>query len=67
VKKLLFLTGSRGEWGYIRPILRLIEETDDVDYSLVVTNMHLLPAYGSSYQEIEREGFHIDHKVRMAV
>lgn len=67
VKKLLFLTGSRGEWGYIRPILRLIEKSKDVDYSLVVTNMHLLPAYGSSYKEIEREGFHINHKIRMAV
>lgn len=67
VKKLLFLTGSRGEWGYIRPILRLIQQRDDVDYSLVVTNMHLLPAYGSSYKEIENEGFHVDHKIRMAI
>lgn len=67
VKKLLFLTGSRGEWGYIRPILRLAEKSKDVDYSLVVTNMHLLPAYGNSYKEIEREGFHINHKIRMAV
>ena len=67
MKKMLFLTGSRGEWGYIRPILRLIRARDDVDYRLVVTNMHLLPAYGSSWQEIERDGFTIHHKVRMAV
>lgn len=67
VKKFLFLTGSRGEWGYIRPILRLIQNREDLDYSLVVTNMHLLPAYGSSYKEIENEGFHIDHKIRMAI
>lgn len=67
MKKILFLTGSRGEWGYIRPILRLIQKRDDVDYRLVVTNMHLLPAYGSSYREIEADGFTIHHKVRMAV
>lgn len=67
MKKILFLTGSRGEWGYIRPILRLIQKRDDVDYRLVVTNMHLLPAYGSSYREIEADGFAIHHKVRMAV
>ena len=24
--RILFVTGSRGEWGYIRPILRLIEK-----------------------------------------
>ncbi len=66
-KKLLFVTGSRGEWGYIRPILRLCQKRDDFDFSLCVTNMHLLPDYGSSYQEIERDGFHIDHKIFMSL
>ena len=67
MKKIMFITGSRGEWGYIRPILKLIKERDDVKAILVVTNMHLLPAYGSSYKEIEHDGFHIDYKVHMAI
>ena len=67
MKKLLFLTGSRGEWGYIRPILRLAQMRDDVETALVVTNMHLLPGYGNSYREIENDGFRIDHKIRMAI
>ena len=53
MKKIMILTGSRGEWGYIRPLLKLIDSRDDVEYRLVVTNMHLLPAYGNSYKEIE--------------
>ncbi|GHU74832.1 UDP-N-acetyl glucosamine 2-epimerase [Clostridia bacterium] len=65
--KILFITGSRGEWGYIRPILRLIDQRDDIEYKLLVTNMHLLPAYGSSYKEIESDGFHIDYKINMAL
>lgn len=67
MKKIMIITGSRGEWGYIRPILRLIEKRNDVQAVLVVTNMHLLPAYGSSYKEIERDGFHIDYKVHMSL
>ena len=67
MKKLMFITGSRGEWGYIRPILRLINQRDDVDYRLVVTNMHLLPSYGDSYKEIERDGFKIHYKVHMSL
>jgi GDP/UDP-N,N'-diacetylbacillosamine 2-epimerase (hydrolysing) len=67
MKKILFLTGSRGEWGYIRPILRLIEERNDVKSILVVTNMHLLPAYGNSYKEIINDGFHIDYKIHMSL
>lgn len=67
MKKILFVTGSRGEWGYIRPILRLIDKRDDVEYRLVVTNMHLLSAYGNSYKEIENDGFTIHYKVHMSL
>ena len=63
----MIITGSRGEWGYIRPIMRLIDKRDDVQYVLVVTNMHLLPAYGSSYKEIEKDGFKIHYKVHMSL
>ncbi len=65
--KIMIITGSRGEWGYIRPILKLINKTEKVEYCLVVTNMHLLKAYGSSYKEIERDGFTIHYKVNMSL
>lgn len=67
MKKIMVITGSRGEWGYIRPILKLIRQREDVTAVLVVTNMHLLPTYGSSYKEIENDGFHIDYKVHMSL
>ena len=64
MRKIMVITGSRGEWGYIRPILKLIDARDDLDYVLVVTNMHLLPSYGNSYKEIEADGFKIQHVFR---
>ena len=67
MKKIMVVTGSRGEWGYIRPLLKLIDQRDDVEYVLVVTNMHLLPAYGNSYKEIENDGFKIHYKVHMSL
>jgi GDP/UDP-N,N'-diacetylbacillosamine 2-epimerase (hydrolysing) len=66
-KKLLFVTGSRGEWGYIRPLLKLIEEKEEFSYSLCVTNMHLLPAFGESVNEIENDGFNVDYKINMSL
>jgi GDP/UDP-N,N'-diacetylbacillosamine 2-epimerase (hydrolysing) len=66
-KKLLFVTGSRGEWGYIRPLLKLIDERDDFSYSLCVTNMHLLPSFGESVNEIEKDGFKVDYKINMSI
>ncbi len=65
MKKFVFLTGSRGEWGYIRPILRLIENDPECDYSIIATNMHLLSEFGSSIHEIEKDGFKVEEKIFM--
>lgn len=64
-RKIVVLTGSRGEWGYIRPVLRLIEQEPDLDYAIIATNMHLLPEFGMSLHEIERDGFHVDERLYM--
>ena len=67
MKKIMILTGSRGEWGYIRPIMKLAQTRCDVKMILVVTNMHLLSGYGNSYKEIENDGFKIDYKINMSL
>jgi len=59
------LTGSRGEWGYIRPILRLIDQDPQLDYVIIATNMHLLLEFGMSVNEIERDGFRVDERLYM--
>lgn len=64
-RKIAFLTGSRGEWGYIRPILRLIEKDPDLDYVIITTNMHLLSEFGTSVHEIEKDGFKVEEKIFM--
>lgn len=66
-RTIAILTGSRGEYGYIRPVLREIQAHKDLDYALIVTNLHLLPDFGLSVQEIERDGFAIADKLYMAL
>jgi GDP/UDP-N,N'-diacetylbacillosamine 2-epimerase (hydrolysing) len=65
VRTIAAITGSRGEWGYIRPVLRLIEKDPELDYRIIATNMHVLPAFGMSVREIEKDGFHIDERMFM--
>jgi len=65
--RLLFLTGSRGEWGYIRPILRLCRDRTEIEYAICATNMHLLPAYGLSVDEIRADGFDVTDEIYMAL
>jgi len=64
--KLLFLTGSRGEWGYIRPILRLCKQ-QNIQYQICATNMHLLAGNGLSIQDIKADGFEVSDEIDMAL
>lgn len=64
--RLLFVTGSRGEWGYIRPILRICKERG-IDYRICATNMHLLPAFGLSVNEIRSDGFDVSDELYMSL
>jgi len=64
--RLLFFTGSRSEWGYIKPILEICKERN-IKYEICVTNMHLLDSFGNSIKEIERDGFKVKEKIYMAL
>ncbi len=64
--RLLFLTGSRGEWGYVRPLLRLLQ-AEKVQYHICATNMHLLPAFGLSVNEIRADGFEVHDEIFMSL
>ena len=61
MRKILFITGSRGEYGYIRPILKIIQQTEDIEYEIAVTNMHLLPEFGYSIDAFVKDGFDVKY------
>ncbi len=63
---LLFVNGSRGEWGYIRPIIRRCQARG-IGYSICATNMVLLPGYGQLIDEIKRDGFEVGDEIFMSL
>ena len=67
MRRIAFVTGSRGEYGYIRPLIRRIEKDPHLEYSIIVTNLHLLPEFGFSVEDIERDGFRISDRLYMAL
>ena len=67
MRHICFLTGSRGEWGYIRPLLRVIESDPALSYSIIATNMHLLPEFGMTVNEIEQDGFFVAERIYMTL
>lgn len=67
VRKILFITGSRGEYGYIRPLLKLIESDPDLEYEILATNMHLLAEFGDSHSNFSTDGFKVKYKPLMTL
>ena len=60
--KILVFTGSRGEWGYLKPILDKLKK-QNIKFEIFVTNMHLLKSKGYSIDEIINCGFVVKYKI----
>ena len=64
--RILFFTGSRSEWGYIKPIIKLCKE-QDIKYNICATNTHVLDSYGLSINEIKKDGFKVSDEIYMTL
>ncbi len=56
-KKILFLTGTRADFGKIKSLIQTLEEQQDFEAFVFVTGMHLQEIYGYTLIEIERCNF----------
>lgn len=65
MKKICVVTGTRAEYGLLKPIINKISKDDELELCLIVTGMHLSPEFGMTYREIENDGYEIRHKVEM--
>ena len=63
MKKILFIAGSRGEYGYIRPIINKIKTIESLDYEVLVTNMHLLPKFGNTKNDFIKDNININYEI----
>jgi len=58
-RKILVTTGTRAEYGILRPVLKKIHESKKLDLLLVVTGTHNSKKYGMTINEIKKDGFKI--------
>ena len=64
-KKICVITGTRANYGRLKPIMKEIINSNKLELSVVVTGMHLIRECGYTVTEIEKDGFIIDAKVDM--
>lgn len=61
MKKIVFLTGTRADFGKIKSLIQAVEQTEGFTAYVFVTGMHLQEEYGYTLLEIQRCGFtHVD-------
>lgn len=63
--KICVVTGTRAEYGLLRPLMEAIQEESGWQLQILATGAHLSPEFGLTYREIEKDGFSIDKKVEM--
>ena len=66
MKKLLYVTGSRAEYGIMRRLLKKLDTDKEISLDIVVTGMHLAKEYGETYKEIEKD-FKIAKKIDIEI
>ena len=56
-KKVLFITGTRADFGKLKPLMLEVERAPEFECHIFATGMHTLSRYGFTYDEIRKSGF----------
>lgn len=57
IKKVVFLSGTRADFGKLRPLIDKVVDSPNFEYYIFVTGMHTLSKFGRTYYEIQKHGY----------
>lgn len=57
MRKILFLTGTRADFGKLKSLIRVCVDSGLFDVQIFATGMHMQHQYGITVKEIEKSGF----------
>ena len=64
-RKILFITGSRAEYGLLRKLILASAVDNDIEMRLIVTGSHLSSKHGSTYKDIEKDKIELTQKINI--
>lgn len=59
VKSILYVTGTRADYGLMHETLKLLNEDESIQLDIVATGMHLMHEFGYSIEEIKKDNFNL--------
>ena len=57
IRKIVFLTGTRADFGKLKPLIHKLHRDNNFEIHIFVTGMHMQYKYGFTCDEVERAGF----------
>lgn len=57
MRKILFVTGTRADYGKIKVFIRAVEDCDDFEAFVFVSGMHLIETFGNTYKEVLKDKY----------
>ncbi len=63
MKKIVYITGSRAEYGIMKRLLLALDQDPEIELTIVATGMHCDEKYGLTYKVIESDGLKIDRLI----
>lgn len=56
-KKIVFITGTRADYGKLKPLIKTLDENSKFEVYVFVCGMHLLERFGSTYNEVLKDSY----------
>lgn len=57
MKKILFLTGTRADFGKLKSLITKVDQHLEFEAYIFITGMHMMAKYGMTANEVEKVGF----------
>ena len=64
-EKIVYVTGSRADYGIVRRYLKLLNDDKTIDLSIIATGALLSEEYGYQVDLIKKDGFKIDAEIKI--
>ena len=58
-KKIVFLSGTRADFGKLKPLIKAVGENQQYEAHVFVTGMHMLERYGGTAREVLKEVWNV--------
>lgn len=65
VKHILIITGTRADYGLLKSVIKVATKSKKLKFKLLITGIHTLKKFGSTFKEIEKDNFPIADFVKI--